>query len=178
MIFMSGSHLKINKMDRILTTLQEMMADRNQTGWEQSQICENVYLTGNILIMISGTEKFNIDTMKKIILQLQEHQKSHAIVVYQNMITSLAKKAIEHIHEYTIETFEKKELQYNPTHHRLYCPHLRIPTSQVRKEISADLNSLPVLLRTDVISRYFGFQKGDVIRIDRKNGSVAYRFVK
>jgi DNA-directed RNA polymerase subunit H (RpoH/RPB5) len=68
---------------------------------------------------------------------------------------------------------------YNPTKHRFYCPHERLPKDKITEEIPRiGLQSLPVLLRTDMVSRYFRFQKGDVIRIQRKNGAIAYRLVK
>lgn len=162
----------------ILQTLQEMMKDRGETGWQLSENTDNVYIAGNTLIYLAKSEKFNIETMKNVIFQLQQHKMSHGLVVYQNIITSLAKKAIDHLQEFTIETFEKKELKYNPTHHRFYCPHTALSKEFIKKEIKTSLSSLPILLRSDVISRYFGFQKGQVIRIERKNGSIAYRLVK
>jgi DNA-directed RNA polymerase I, II, and III subunit RPABC1 len=165
-------------MSRTIETLKEMMSDRNQQGWVKSEHSEDVFLSGFYLIFISKSEKFNIETMKQMIYFLQAHKLTNGIIVYQNIITSLAKKAIEHLQDYNIETFEKKELQYNPTHHRFYCPHTRLKKEDVKKEIKIELVHLPILLRTDMISRYFGFKKGDVVRIERKNGSIAYRLVK
>ena len=116
--------------------------------------------------------------MKQLIFHPQEHGLKNGIIVYHNIITSLVKKAIEHLQDYSIETFEKKELQYNPTHHRFYCPHTLLTKEDITKEIKTELASLPILLKTDVISRYFSFKKGDVVRIQRLNNSIAYRLVK
>lgn len=158
--------------------VREMMEDRGCGAWEESQSNPDIYLAGTILVFFSKHEKFNIETVKQVVYELQEHKKKHALIVYQNIITSSAKKAIEHLQEYTLETFEKKELQFNPTKHRLYCPHQRLDKNQIPVKIKNELQSLPILLRTDIISRYFRFQRGDVIKIQRKNGSIAYRLVK
>jgi DNA-directed RNA polymerase subunit H (RpoH/RPB5) len=99
------------------------------------------------------------------------------MIVYQNLITSSAKKAIEHLQDYTMELFEKKELQFNPTRHRLYCPHTKLPKDSLEVPVG-QVPLLPVLLRTDMIARYFHFKRGDVIRVQRKNQSLAYRVVK
>lgn len=154
------------------------MQDRGYTDWEdKGQVSIFSSLKSRVMVYICHTEKFNIEGVKFAVFQLQQHLIKHAIIIYQNIITSSARKAIEHLQDYTIELFEKKEMQYNPTHHRLYCPHIRIDKDNI--EIPADqISLLPILLRTDVIVRYFHFHRGDVIKINRKNGSVAYRIVK
>jgi DNA-directed RNA polymerase subunit H (RpoH/RPB5) len=48
-------------------------------------------------------------------------------------------------------------------------------TADMRKKFGT---SLPSLLRTDPIVRYYHFQKGDVIRVTRRNGTQIYRLVK
>lgn len=166
--------------DKALETIQEMMIDRGYTKWverETVKICSTKDKKQHVLIYPCQTEKFNIEGVKFAVYQLQQHHLKHVIIIYQNIITSSAKKAIEHLQDYVVELFEKKEVQFNPTHHVLYCPHVKIKkdTDEVP---SNQIALLPVLLRTDVIARYFHFHRGDVIRIIRKNGSLAYRIVK
>lgn len=163
---------------KVIEILKEMMKDRNHEKWEASSLSPDVYLSDDTLIFLSRTEKFNIETVKNVVFWLQEHKYKHALVVYQNIITSLAKKAIEHLQEFTIETFERKELLFNPTRHRFYCPHKLLTKEELNNELKVNLNCLPILLRSDIIARYFGFRKGEVVRIERKNGSIAYRLVR
>lgn len=177
-----------NRMwDQVIENIRQMMIDRGYKGWMRSRIIEDdtIFLSTSMecqhtcLIFLCKTEKFNIESVKYLIFQLQQHKLRHGIMVYQNLVTSSAKKAIDHLLDYSIEMFETKEVMYNPTHHRFYCPHVRLPKETVVQELpTMNLQSLPSLLRTDVISRYFRFQKGDVIRIHRKNGAIAYRLVK
>lgn len=164
--------------DTVISTLKEMMTDRGYPYWEVMD--GDLYIASgdkkpSLLIYCCHNDKFNIESVKYMVIQLQQRQMHHGITVYQNIITSSARKAIEHLHDYTIELFDKSELQYNLTQHRLYCPHVRIPKDQIPV---ADISHLPILLRTDAVSRYFHFTRGEVVRIIRKNDSVAYRIVK
>lgn len=166
--------------DQCVQNIKGMMMDRGFIVFMETNHI-SIYSTKDnkhhIMIYFCQTEKFNIEGVKYAIYQLQQHRLKHALIVYQNIITSSARKAIEHLQDYTIELFEKKELQFNPTRHRLYCPHMKINKNE--EEVPIDqVSNLPVLLRTDVIARYFHFNRGDIIRIQRKNGSVAYRIVK
>lgn len=165
---------------RCVETIKEMMNDRGYEVWmdmDPMPICSTKDNKSHIMIYLCPTEKFNIEGVKYAIYQLQQYRLKHVFIVYQNIITSSAKKAIEHLQDYTMELFEKKDLQFNPTRHRLYCPHIKIEKNS--NEIPTDqTNNLPVLLRTDVIAKYFHFNRGDIIKIKRKNGSIAYRIVK
>lgn len=165
-------------MEIALEILREMMNDRGHKSWQSCG--NNIFKIDNhIMIYCCQTEKFNIESVKSLVLNLQQLKVRHAIVIYQNIITSSAKKAIDNLHDFTIELFEKKEVQYNVTKHRLYCKHEKIQKSDIDKEIpSGQIQCLPILLRNDPVSRYFHFSRGDIVRITRKNGSIAYRIVK
>jgi len=171
--------------EKVVVTLREMMTDRELVRWRPSPSQEDVFLAENeeedevILVYLCRHEKFNIDGVKYLVYQLQQHKIPHGLVVFQNIITSSAKKAVEDLLDYTIETFEKKELQYNITQHRLYSPHVRVPKDEISKHLpKIDIHCLPVLLRSDPVSRYYHFSRGEVVRVDRRNQSIAYRFVK
>lgn len=166
--------------EKSMETINQMMEDREYTQWADVgsiKICSTKDNKSHIMIYPCVTDKFNIEGVKYAVYQMQQHRLKHVLIIYQNIITSSAKKAIDHLQDYVVELFEKKELQFNPTRHSLYCPHIKIDKNQ--DEVPPhQISLLPVLLRTDVIARYFHFHRGDVIRILRKNGSVAYRIVK
>ena len=165
--------------EQCFVVIREMMKDRGYMVWEDVDPVVSICSRHNEKVMIytSKTEKFNIEGVKYAVYQLQQHRLKHAIIIYQNIITSSAKKAIEHLQDYVLEMFEKKELQFNPTRHRLFCPHIRVDKNS--DEVPKDqIVNLPVLLRTDVVAKYFHFHRGEIIRIQRHNGSIAYRVVK
>lgn len=168
--------------EQVIKVMQEMIHDRGYTS--MTHPAEDVYLcqrgeADRLLIFICKSEKFNIESIKYFIFLLQDHRLKHGIIIYNNIITSSASKAIDHLQDYTIEMFEKKELQFNATKHRLFCPHVCIPKDKVKEELpTINIQNLPIILRNDMIVRYYHFARGDIIRIQRMNGSIAYRLVK
>jgi len=132
----------------------------------------------DVLVWYFCYDKMNIDSIKEFIHLLENQQIKHGIIVYQNTITTSTRKVIENLFQFRIELFELKEFQYDLTQFRYFCPHdvLEPATmADMRKKFGS---SLPSLLRTDPVVRYYNFQKGDIIRIARKNGTQAYRVVK
>lgn len=164
--------------EKVICVVDEMMRDRGYMDCmevEQGEVM--VYSNASrhrVLVYCCRNEKFNIESVKFLVHQLNLNQLAHGVVVYHSIITSSAKKAIEHLFDYTVELFDRKEMQYNITKHRLYCPHVKMS----KNEVPLHAAQLPSLLRSDAVSRYFHFCRGDVIKIERKNGSVAYRLVK
>jgi DNA-directed RNA polymerase I, II, and III subunit RPABC1 len=76
-----------------------------------------------------------------------------------------------------IEFFSNNELKINRTTHDLVPPHILMTGPQADEIKSRYINNLPVLLKTDPISKFYGFAKQDIIRIERQGGSIAYRIV-
>ena len=61
------------------------------------------------------------------------------------------------------------------TKHYLVPKHEKVPDSE--KFDKKIIDKLPILLKTDPISRFYGFKKGDLIKISRKNNYIFYRRV-
>lgn len=125
--------------------------------------------------------KYNGEKAKEIIGIMNSMDLKHAIVVYSNkqMCTPTAKKTKETLADsLTIELFSEDELQYNITKHVLQ-PKFEVLTDNeaidFRKKYGA---KFPVLLVTDPISRFYGYKRGNVVKITRKSGYVDFRIVK
>lgn len=131
-----------------------------------------------ILVWYFCYEKMNIDSIKEFIHLLETYQVKHGIIVYQGSVTSSTRKVIENLYQFRIELFDLKELQYDITSFRYFCRHDKLDPGQaaeVRKKFGT---SLPTLLRTDPVVRYYNFQKGDIILVTRRNDTRIYRLVK
>lgn len=124
--------------------------------------------------------KLNVDVMKTLIRDMENSNLYHAIIVYAEVITSSCKRILENMMRFVFETWNLFELQYDITKHSLYSPHYLATHDEIKALKTARLNikDLPVLLKNDAVVRYFNFKKGDVIKIDRKNGITAYRIIK
>jgi DNA-directed RNA polymerase I, II, and III subunit RPABC1 len=130
-----------------------------------------------ILCFLSTEEKLTIQGIKDRISIMNREGSKRCIIVYQTSVTSSAKKSLETL-EYNFELFALYELQLNITKHRLVPIH-QLATESEKEELDKHYKGkLPTLLHTDAICRYYAFQRGDYIRITRKNGTVIYRIVK
>ena len=70
------------------------------------------------------------------------------------------------------------ELQINITRHRLVPRHERVLISE-KEELERNYKGkIPVTLHSDPVSRYYSFERGEYIRITRKDGTMIYRIVK
>lgn len=130
-----------------------------------------------ILAVFPDEPKLNISTIKEIVNLLQDNEVYHGIIVYKENITASAKKLIESLEDFEIETFAKKELQYNLTKHRLVPLHEKIPDEEAKEIVKKFGTKLAILLRGDAVSKFYNYKHGDLIRITRTD-SVSYRIVR
>jgi len=159
--------------------VQEML---NQRGYKINEKSENRYIAtkdiDKLLVIFSEYTKLNIDSIKTHLKNVNELGFKHVIIVYNNVITASAKKVINHLTNIKIEIFSKSELEFNITKHRLSKPHIKL-TGKYAQDIKKKYGkNLPIILESDPQSRFYGFSRGDIIKIIRKNGIISYRIVK
>lgn len=130
-----------------------------------------------ILCFLSNEDKLNIQGIKDRISVMNREGSTRCIIVYRSSVTSSAKKSLETL-EYDFELFSLNELQLNITKHRLVPRHTIVTDSEKEELDSKYKGKLPSILQNDAVCRYYAFQKGDYVRITRKNGSIIYRVVK
>ena len=120
--------------------------------------------------------KFSIERLEEFISMMKKMDVWHAIIVYKENATSVAKQSVSDSKEMVFELFEFDEMQYNRTKHYLVPKHEKVDPELegVKKQI---IDKLPILFKTDPISRFYGFKKGDLIKINRKDNSIFYRRV-
>jgi DNA-directed RNA polymerase I, II, and III subunit RPABC1 len=167
-------------MDISFEICTEMLQTR---GYDIIDTDENKILGENdkeerILAIFPEEPKLNISTIKEIINLLKENEVNHGIIIYKENITSSAKKLIESIGDLELETFNKKELQYNLTKHQLVPLHERVNNDDAREIIKKFGTKLPIILKTDAVSRFYNFKQGELIKISRKDGMIVYRIVR
>jgi len=160
--------------------VQKMLDKRGYNFKQQIDKNLTLYEKKNELIIVwfFDIDKLNIDYIKEFIAILENKNYKHGIIIYQNYITSSTKKVLENLYKFTIELFLLKEFQYDMTDFKYYCPHKKLSMEEAKLIKEQFKNNLPYILKTDVICRYFFFQKHDIIKITRRNQSIAYRIVK
>jgi len=152
-------------------------------GYKIKKEEDNIYhviskLGSRIIVIFSKHNKLNIDSIKFNLEIINKNKYNHAIIIYNNNMTSAAKKIVNNLYDIYIETFAVNELQFNISKHRLSRPHIKI-TGEEEKEIRKKYgDKLSIILKNDPQVRFYGFRVNDIIKIIRKNGIIFYRIVK
>ena len=177
---MTSFHLEIQASNII----KKMLSDRGYTINDESKedfiikaSKEKEKETYQMITFICKEEKLSIQGIKEFISAMNKENCNRCIIVYRDSVTSSAKKSLE-IMEYNIELFNINELQIDITQHRIVPKH-ELASKEEKELLDKEYKAkLPFILLTDPISRYYYFQRGEYIRITRKDGTVMYRVVK
>lgn len=167
--------------NKALENLQLMMLNRGYVFIKKKNQDYLIYAnTDNkkIIIWCYVNEKLNIDGMKDFINVLETEKYKHGIIIYQNLLTSSTKKILENLYKFYIELFLVKELQYDITKFKYFCIHEKLNEEESLKIKEKFGTSLPIILKTDAISKYYNFQRNDIIKVLRRNGTIIYRICK
>jgi DNA-directed RNA polymerase I, II, and III subunit RPABC1 len=132
----------------------------------------------DIVVFFDVSQKLDTDKVKVFIAKMKELDLSNCIIVYKDSVTSPAKKVIEELQEFKIEIFKETELRYNITKHRLVPKHSALSKSECINFKKQYGIKIPVLLKTDAVAKFYNFQKGEIIKVERRDGTVTFRIVK
>ena len=81
-----------------------------------------------------------------------------------------------------VTVFEAKELAYNPTKHSEASKMTRLTPDQAEALLVRTLrvppSAMPVMGINDIVARYYGYARGDVVRCDRTTPSGTYTFYR
>lgn len=160
--------------------VKEMLQDRGFTSIsdEENQI-HAFNETGESIIVFFVNGKLNIETIREHVDLLKDNDIQNGIIICTDDITPRGKNIIDtvnNIGEIKLEVFNANEFICNKTKHRLVSKHVKLGRDQA-EGIVHKYGKIPEILTTDPISRYYGYSKGDVIKVFRKDGGICYRLV-
>lgn len=159
----------------------EMLCQRNYTLHEQHPefFISAVKPDGSLVcVLLMEVMKFDVNKLKEYLQLLKEINISHSIIVYKDKITSKTKKIIENLNDIVIEVFCENEISYNITKNDFVPLHERLSPDESKKFKSEFGIKIPTILSFDPISRFYGFNKGDIVKITEKDGYVFHAIVK
>lgn len=135
--------------------------------------------TGNqVVVFFSDTPKFDTKGMKDIINTMNDMDINHSILIYKNDVTSATRNTLAKTEDKKIELFSEEDLQFNITKHRLQPIFERL-TEEETIEFKKQFGLKCGILKIDKpISKFYNYDKGDIIRIIRQDGYIYYRIVK
>lgn len=133
---------------------------------------------GNNMKCTYINDKISTQNIRDIITSMDMEQITHIIILYDDEITTPAKKIIHDHKENIIEVFNVKELQINITKHRLQ-PKFELIKKDESFIIKRKMGTkFPIMFESGPISRFFYFRKEDMVRVTTKDGYINYRIIK
>jgi len=141
--------------------------------------------TDQIFVFWPEDLKVGVRPVKKYCDRMKEQAVFRAIVIIQQTLTAFAKQALaEMAPRYTIEHFQEAELLVNITEHILVPKHKLLTDSEKQTLLAKyklEDSQLPRIQVNDPVARYYGLQKGQVVKIIRPSETagryVTYRLV-
>ena len=165
--------------ENVHTTCVEMLQQR---GYEITKDDEEMFIgkkgSSSIVVFYNTNPKFNVERLQEYISLMEDMSIHHAIVVYKDSVTPVAKKVISELQGMVVELFEEKSLRYNITKHRLVPKHILLSKSECVAFKQKYGLKIPVILTTDPVCRFYNFQRGDIVKIHRLDDYVSFRIVK
>ncbi|GAU17902.1 hypothetical protein TSUD_330280 [Trifolium subterraneum] len=121
-----------------------------------------------ILVIFSGPGIVKVNVIRNIAGQIVNRDTlTGLILIVQNQITSQALKAINLLN-FKVEIFQITDLLVNVTKHVLKPKHQVLTDKQKKnllKKYDIQEKQLPRMLQTDAIARYYGLQRGQVVKV-------------
>lgn len=156
---------------------EDVKPDRN----ELTILCaHHNNMDDKIFVFFPDEPKIGVKTVQNYASKMEEEQVHRAIIVVRSGLTPSAKQAMRNVApEFIMEDFLESELLINITEHELVPQHILLTTEE-KEELFARYklkeSQLMKMLVTDPVARYYGYKRGQVIKIIRKS-DTAGRYV-
>ncbi|CAK9185905.1 unnamed protein product [Ilex paraguariensis] len=140
--------------------------------------------SNKVLVLFCGQGVVKVNVIRAIATQIMNKDSlSRLILIVQNQITSQATKALD-LFSFKVEVFQITDLLVNITKHVLKPKHQVLSDKdkqKLLKKFSLEEKQLPRMLQKDAIARYYGLEKGQVVKVtytgEITESHVTYRCV-
>ncbi|KAH8118128.1 RPB5 subunit of DNA-directed RNA polymerase [Phellopilus nigrolimitatus] len=127
--------------------------------------------TVHIFVFFSDEKSVGVKTMRKLLGILEEKSINKGIIVFPGNMTPSARKVIVAMsQQYKLEEFSESDLLVNITRHILVPQH-EVLTAEEKKTLLEKYRlketQLPRIQLADPVARYYGLQRGQVVKITR-----------
>lgn len=131
-----------------------------------------------ISVIFVGDIKLTVQHIRQYLGEMDIIKCVHCIIIHGNSVTPAAKKFAKENEDKKVELFCESELIYNITTHSCVPKHTRLSNDESVEFKNKYGTNFPSILRSDPISRFYGFSKGDIIEIEDLDEIIKYRIVK
>lgn len=141
--------------------------------------------TQHIYVFFPQGNNIGVKTVRTLADRMKDANVTRGIMIVENKMSTFALKGIADLaHKYLFEHFKESELLVDITQHVLVPEH-RLLSDEDKQELLRRYKlreqQLPRIQVTDPIARYYGMQRGQVVRIVRPSETagryVTYRLV-
>ncbi|KAI4323522.1 hypothetical protein L6164_023119 [Bauhinia variegata] len=124
--------------------------------------------SNKILVIFLGTSEINIKTIRGIYGQIMNKETlKRLILIVQSKMTSYSRKELQK-YPFQVEIFKMGDLLVNIARHVLQ-PKYGVLTAHEKlvllTKLKIEEKQLPHMLETDAIARYYGLEKGKVLKV-------------
>lgn len=137
-----------------------------------------------IIVFFADKTKTGMKEVESYIKNMQHLGIHKGLLIIRDSITPSAKAGCTVDSAYQLSLFNQSELLVNITKHRLVPKHSLlngIQKAQLLATYKLQENQLPRMLITDPVARYYGLERGDVVKIRRPSETagtyITYRIV-
>ncbi len=130
----------------------------------------HINIPNKILVYFPDEEKIGVKTIRICLNEMVENNIKRSIIIVKDNITPFAKYEIDSLVDYHIEIFKESELINDITEHELVPKHEKISEEEknmIFKKYNITEKQLPYILHSDVICKFYGFEKSNIIKITR-----------
>lgn len=133
-----------------------------------------------LFVFFPQETKVGVKTMKVLAERMRNEGVQRAIMVVEQSMTPFARQCLQEMQpRYLLEVFREEELLVNITKHVLVPEH-RVLSAEEKKTLLERYKvrdtQLPRIQLADPVARYYGVQRGQVVRIVRPS-ETAGRYV-
>lgn len=139
-----------------------------------------------VIVFFPESTKLGKQSFRDLVKKMTNLNLTHCIMVIKGGVSPAVNKLVTtlNVHKYRTELFFDEELVVNITKHKMVPKHVAL-TKQEKQDIldkySVTDAQLPRIKQSDVVSRYYGFRRGQLIQITRDSDTagkyVTYRIV-
>lgn len=133
-----------------------------------------------LFVFFPDDPKIGVKQIQIYVAKMEADKVSRAIIVVRTGLTPSARQAMREVGPtYILEDFLESEMLINITEHELVPQHILLTTEEKEELFSMyklKENQLMKMLATDPVARYYGYKRGQVIKIIRKS-DTAGRYV-